>query len=172
MPAVRYVSPRKIVNVASVVISVLMPTRVMIRPFTSPAAAPTASPTAKPSGAGHPHQPTVTPAQTPLSARIEPIDRSNAPAIISTIMPVTRIAFCDAFSSTAAMLNRVGKLFGYATVIAVQSATTSTSSMSGRDRAKLRSTRTPSGAAGGRTEATPALSNSALMPLPATRRGG
>ena len=30
-----------------------------------------------PTGAGKPHQPTTTPAQTPASARVDPIDRSN-----------------------------------------------------------------------------------------------
>jgi hypothetical protein len=98
--------------VASVAISALMPSRVTISPLISPAHAPTASPTSSPASAGQPHQPTTTPAHTPASASVEPTDRSKKPAIISSIMPVTRMPFCAALSSTAEMLNRVGKLFG------------------------------------------------------------
>ena len=89
-----------------------MPIRVTISPLTKPARAPTTRPTANPLTGGQCHQPTATPDQTPANARTEPIDRSNAPAIISSIMPVTRIPFCAAFKSTAAMFDEVGKLRG------------------------------------------------------------
>jgi hypothetical protein len=99
-------------SVARVAISALIPSRVTIRPLTRPAAAPTSRPTAGPASAGQPHQPTVTPAHTPARARVEPTERSKNPAIIRSIMPVTRMPFCAALSRTAAMLNRVGKLLG------------------------------------------------------------
>ena len=90
--------------VESVVISALIWSRVTRSPLTSPQSAPVASPARSPASAGRCIQDTATPAITPASASVEPIERSNVPPIIKSIMPVTRMPFCAAFSITAEKL--------------------------------------------------------------------
>ena len=90
-PAIPLATPRATPNMPSVAMNGTTRSRVIATPFASPTKPPTAIPAARASVVGHPEL-IPSAAMTPVSAIVDPTERSMPPLIIMIVIPIAPIA--------------------------------------------------------------------------------